>query len=172
MITCCDTSHKIGSGQEIQLQGVTFSATMQFRKKLQACARGVCVTVTLCLAVSLKMKLTCSRSFAADGANVRAVAVAKHLHAMPVAFRYDDVPRAIKRYAPGSVELAGACSLAAKAAQVRPVAVPQHLNAMVEAIGHHQVALAIKRNASERIRKVPITFAVAADGAHEACACS
>ncbi len=99
-----------------------------------------------------------------------AVAVAKHLHAMPIVFRYDDVPRTIKRYAPGTVELAGACSFAAKAAQVRPVAVPEHLNAMVLTIGHHQVALAIKRNAAVRIVKLPFTGTWAADGAREACA--
>jgi hypothetical protein len=57
---------------------------------------------------------------AADGANVRAVAVAKHLHATPAVFRHDDVACAIKRYAPRLLELAGACSFAAKAAQVRP----------------------------------------------------
>ena len=99
-----------------------------------------------------------------------AVAVAKHLHAMVAVFRYDDVPRAIKRYAPGLLELAGACSCAAKAAQVRPVAVPEHLNAMVLMIGHHQVALAIKRNAAVRTIKLPITSALAADDAREACA--
>ncbi len=94
---------------------------------------------------------------------------AKHLHAMPAVFRYDDVPHAIKRYVPGHIEPAGACSLAAKAAQVRPVAVPEHLNAMVEAISHHQVALAIKRNAAVRIGQLPITSTKAADGAHAAC---
>ena len=89
---------------------------------------------------------------------------------MPAVFRYDDVARAIKRYAPGLVELAGACSSAAKAAQVRPVAVPEHLNAMVLTIGQNQVTLAIKRNAAVRILKLPITSASAADGAREACA--
>ena len=84
---------------------------------------------------------------------------------MPAVFRHDDVARAIKRYAPRLVELAGAYSLAAEAAQVRPVAVPQHLNAMVVAIGHHQVALAIKRNAPKRIFKLPITSAFAAKAA-------
>ena len=77
-----------------------------------------------------------------------AVAVAQHLHAMAVVLTYNDVPRAIKRYAPGSIELPVPCSMAADAAQVRPVAVPKDLNAMVETIAHHQVALAIKRNAA------------------------
>ena len=97
-----------------------------------------------------------------------AVAVAQHLHAMAVAFRYNDVPRAIKRYAPGSIELPVPCSTAAEAAQVRPVAVPKDLNAMVVTIAHHQVALAVKRNAAMRILKLPITSTFAADDAHEA----
>jgi hypothetical protein len=67
---------------------------------------------------------------------------------------YNDVPRAIKRYAPGLLELAGSCSMAAEAAQVRPVAVPEHLNAMVESIANHQVALAIKRNATATPRTI------------------
>ena len=90
---------------------------------------------------------------------------------MAVIFTYNDVPRAIKRYAKGMVELTGACSMAAKAAQVRPVAVPEHLNAMVAAIGHHHVALAIKCNTAIRTVKLPnaTTSTLAADDAHEAC---
>ena len=98
-----------------------------------------------------------------------AVAVAQHLHAMAAALRYNDVPRAIKRYAPGLIELPVPCSFAADAAQVRPVAVPKDLNAMVVTIAHHQVALAIKRNAAIRMIKLPITSTFAADDAHEAC---
>ena len=98
-----------------------------------------------------------------------AVAVAQHLHAMVVPIRYNDVPRAIKRYAPGPIELPVPCSTAADAAQVRPVAVPKDLNAMVVTIAHHQVALAIKRNAATWTIKLPITSTLAADGAHEAC---
>ena len=79
-----------------------------------------------------------------------AVAVAQHLHAMVAELRYNDVPSAIKRYAPGMIELPVPCSFAADAAQVRPVAVPKDLNAMVVTIAHHQVALAIKRNAATR----------------------
>ncbi len=97
------------------------------------------------------------------------VAVAQHLHAMAAALRYNDVPRAIKCYAPGCIELPVPCSTAADAAQVRPVAVPKDLNAMVDAIAHHQVALAIKRNAATRTVKLPITCTAAADDAHEAC---
>ena len=97
-----------------------------------------------------------------------AVAVAQHLHAIDVSFRYNDVPRAIKRYAPGFIELPVSCPLAADAAQVHPVAVPQDLNAMVATVAHHQVALAIKRNAARTI-KLPITSTAAADDAHEAC---
>ena len=54
-----------------------------------------------------------------------AVAVAQHLHAK--VFRHNDVPRAIKRYGPGKVELPVVCSFAADGAQVRPVDVAQHL---------------------------------------------
>ncbi len=76
------------------------------------------------------------------------IAVAKHLHTTATAFRHNNVPRAVERYAPGLTELAGSCSLAAEAAQVRAVAVPEHLNTMVFAIGYYQVALAIKRDAA------------------------
>ena len=103
---------------------------------------------------------------------MRAVAVAQHLHAIVVVVRYNDVPRAIKRYAKGSIELPVPCSTAADAAQVRPVAVPKDLNAMVAAIAHNQVALAIKRNAAIRMIKLPITSTFAADDAHEACTSS
>ena len=98
-----------------------------------------------------------------------AVDVAQHLHAMIAAIGHNDVPRAIKRYAPGFVELPVPCSTAADAAQVRPVAVPKDLNAMVATIAHHQVALAIKRNAAIRKLELPITRTFAADDAHEAC---
>ncbi len=98
-----------------------------------------------------------------------AVAEAQHLHAMDPEFRHNDVPRAIKRYAPGLIELPVPCSFAADCAQVRPVDVSQHLNAMVVTIGHHQVALAVKCNATTRLIKLPITNTSAAGGAHEAC---
>ena len=98
-----------------------------------------------------------------------AVAVAQHLHTMAAILTYNDVPRAIKRYAPGYIELPVPCSTAADAAQVRTVAVPKDLNAMVFTIAHHQVALAIKRNAAKRAIKLPITGTTVADGAHEAC---
>ena len=101
-----------------------------------------------------------------------AVAVAQHLHAMVAMLGYNDVPRAIKRYAKGTIELPVPFSKAADAAQVRPVAVPKHLNAIVVTVAHHQVALAIKRNAAIRTIKLPITIPAtpdAADDAHEAC---
>ena len=98
-----------------------------------------------------------------------AVAVAQHLHAMIAAIGHNDVPRAIKRYAPGTIELPIPCSPAANGAQVRPVDVAKHLNAIVATIGHHQVALAIKRNAATRKIKLPVTITMAAGGAHEAC---
>ena len=90
-----------------------------------------------------------------------AVAVAQHLQTTAIVLRYNNVPRAIKRYArglielpvpcsTGLIELPVPCSTAAEAAQVRPVAVPKDLNAMVVTIAHHQVALAIKRNAATR----------------------
>ncbi len=98
-----------------------------------------------------------------------AVAVAQHLHATAAMLRYNDVASAIKRYAPGMIELPVPCPFAADAAQVRTVAVPKDLNAMVFTIAHHQVALAIKRNAAKRKLKLPITSTLAADDAHEAC---
>ena len=98
-----------------------------------------------------------------------AVAVAQHLHAIAAVLGYNDVPRAIKRYAPGCIELPVPCSTAADGAQVRPIAVPKDLDAMVVTIAHHQVALAIKRNAATRTIKLPITCTAAADDAHEAC---
>ena len=101
-----------------------------------------------------------------------AVAVAQHLHAMAAALRYKNVPHAIKRYAPGLIELPVPCSTAADAAQVRPVAVPKDLNPTVVTIAHHQVALAIKRNAAIRTIKLPITSTLAADDAHAACTSS
>ena len=97
-----------------------------------------------------------------------AVAVAQHLHPMAAALRYNDVPRAIKRYAEGKIELPVAFSSAVDAAQVSSVAVPKELNAMVVTIAHHQVSLAIKRNAAIRTIKLPITSTAAADDAHEA----
>ena len=109
---------------------------------------------------------------AADGANMGAVAVAQHLHAMVAVINYNNVTGGIERDARGTMELAGACSFAADAAQVRPVAVPKDLNAMVVTIAHHQVALAIKRNATTRTIKLPITSTFAADDAHEACTSS
>ena len=101
-----------------------------------------------------------------------AVTVPQHLHAMAVVLRYNNVPRAIKRYAPWKTELPVPCSMAADAAQMRPVAVPKDLNAMVATIAHHQVALAVKRNAARRTIKLPITSTFAADDAHEACTSS
>ncbi len=101
-----------------------------------------------------------------------AVAVVQHLHATAAVLRYNDVPRAIKRYAPGMFELPLPCPMAADAAQVRPVAVPKDLNAMVATIAHHQVALAIKCNAATTTIKLPITSTFTADDAHEACTSS
>ena len=68
-----------------------------------------------------------------------AVAVAQHLNTIADVLRYNDEPRAIKRYTPGLKELPVPCSTAADAAQVRPVAVPKDLNAMVVTIAHRCV---------------------------------
>ena len=38
------------------------------------------------------------------------IAVAKHLHAIATVVRHNDVPRAVERYAPGLIELAGSFS--------------------------------------------------------------
>ena len=101
-----------------------------------------------------------------------AVDVAQHLHATAAALRYNDVPRAIKRYAKRYNELPVPSSTAADAAQMRPVAVSKDLKAMVVTIAHNQVALAIKRNAAMRTIKLPTTSTFAADDAHEACTLS
>ena len=85
-------------------------------------------------------------AFAADGANMGAVAVAQHLHAMVDAFNNNDVTGGIERDARGTFDLAGACSFAADGADMRTVAVAQHLHTMVARVRNNKVAFAVKRN--------------------------
>ena len=104
---------------------------------------------------------------AADGANVGAVAVAQHLHAMMS--KYNNVTGGIERDARGIIELAGACAFAADGADMRAVAVAQHLHAMVGTVGNNKVAFAVKRNTTIASSKLPVAAAPAADGA-DVCA--
>ena len=91
---------------------------------------------------------------AADGANMGAVAVAQHLHAMVAVFNNNNVTGGIERDNRGKVELAGASSSAADGADMRAVAVAQHLHAMVAPVGNNKVAFAVKRNTAIAWKKV------------------
>ena len=94
------------------------------------------------------------------------VDVAQHLYAISAGFRYNDVPRAVKRYAAGLIELHIPL---ANGAQVHPIDVAEYLNLIIVTIVDHQITLPIKRDGAGRILKLPITNTWAADGAHEAC---
>ena len=59
---------------------------------------------------------------------------------------YNKVTRAIKRNAPGIIELTVTCTMDADVAHMKPVPVPQHLDAIIAAVTHNKVALIIKRN--------------------------
>ena len=54
------------------------------------------------------VKLPISTTFAADGSNVAAIAVAQHLHSMITVLSYDDVACTIQRHADGLIELPSA----------------------------------------------------------------
>ena len=85
-------------------------------------------------------------ALAAEGANVRAVAVAKHLHAMVAQLNNNNVAGGIKRDATWILELTCSRSLAADGADVRAVTVANNLHSMVAAVGNNKVALAVKRD--------------------------
>ncbi len=88
-------------------------------------------------------------ALAADGANVRAVAVAKHLHALVALLNNNNVAGGIKRDARGIIELTCSCSFAADGADVSSVTVAKNLHSMVAVVGNNKVALAVKRDAAK-----------------------
>ena len=85
---------------------------------------------------------------AADGADVRAIAVAQHLNTMVVLIGYNKVAFAVKRDSMRVGELSVAAALAADGANVRAVAQPKHLHTMVAVITNCNVALAVDGDAS------------------------
>ena len=109
-------------------------------------------------------ELSVACAFAADGANMGAVAVAQHLHAMVACFNYNNVTGGIERDARGTVELASACSYAADGADMGAVAVAQHLHAMVALINYNNVTGDIERDA-RGILELAGACSSAADGA-------
>ena len=93
---------------------------------------------------------------AADGANMCAVAVAQHLHAMVVTVGKNKVAFAVKRYtAIASSELPVAAALAADGADVGAVAEPMHLHTSVTLVKNSNVALAVDGD-SGNIRELPV----------------
>ena len=112
------------------------------------------------------VELSVSGAFAADGANMRAVAVAQHLHTMVAFFNDNNVTGGIERDARGPMELSGACSFAADGADMRAVAVAQYLHTMVEKVRNNKVAFAVKRNTAITYScKLSVAAALAAEGA-------
>jgi hypothetical protein len=109
--------------------------------------------------------LPVARAFAADGANMGAITVAQHLHAMIAVINNNNVTCGIERDARGMLELAGACSSAADGAEMRAVAVAQDLNTMEAVVGNNKVAFAVKRNTARAFSELPVAAAPAADGA-------
>ena len=82
---------------------------------------------------------------------MRAVAVAKHLHAMVAKVNDNNVAGGIERDANGMLELTCSRSLAADShdgADVGAVTVANNLHSMVAAVGNNKVALAVKRDAA------------------------
>ncbi len=54
------------------------------------------------------VELPISTTFATDGSNVAAIAVAQHLHSMIIELGYNDVACTIQRHADGPIELSRA----------------------------------------------------------------
>ena len=100
-------------------------------------------------------ELTCSLSFAADGADVGAVTVAKNLHSMVAAVGNNKVALAVKRDASmASCKLPVASALAADGAHVGAVAQSKHLHTSV-VVKNSNVALAVDSNAGD-IGELPV----------------
>ena len=97
------------------------------------------------------LELTCSRSWAADGADVGAVTVAQHLHSMVAGVGNNKVALAVKRDAAiASCELPVAAAFAADGAHVGAVAQSKHLHTSVAVVKNSNVALAVDSDACGR----------------------
>ena len=93
------------------------------------------------------LELTCSRSSAADGADVRAVTVANNLHSMVAPVGNNKVALAVKRdAAKACFELPVAPAFAADGAHVGAVAQSKHLHTSVAMVKNGNVALAVDSN--------------------------
>ncbi len=90
---------------------------------------------------------------------MRAVAVAKHLHAMVALLNNNNVAGGIERDARGILELTCSHSLDADGADVRAVTVANNLHPMVAAVGNNKVALAVKRDATIACCELPVAAA-------------
>ena len=105
------------------------------------------------------LELTCSRSLAADGADVGAVTVANNLHSMVAAVGNNKVALAVKRNAEfaakASCELPVAAASAADGAHEGAVAHSKHLHATVAMVKNSDVALAVHSDAGG-IGKLPV----------------
>ena len=85
---------------------------------------------------------------AADGADVRAVTVAKNLHSMVAAVGNNKVALPVKRNAAiACCELPVAAAFAADGAHVGAVAQSKHLHTSVATLKNSNVALAVDSNA-------------------------
>ena len=94
------------------------------------------------------LELADACSSAADGADMRAVAVAQHLNTMIATVGNNKVAFAVKRHTtlPGC-ELPVAAAPAADGADVCAVAQPKHLHTSVAAVKYSNVALAVDGDA-------------------------
>ena len=90
---------------------------------------------------------------------MRAVTVAKHLHAMVAILNNNNAAGGIECDANRMLELACSRSLAADGADVRAVTVAKNLQSMVAAVGNNKVALAVKRDATIACCELPVAAA-------------
>ena len=118
------------------------------------------------------LELADACSSAADGADMRAVAVAQHLNTMIATVGNNKVALAVKRNtAMASSELPVAAALAADCADVGAVAQPKHLHTIVVAVKNSNVALAVDGDAFSSV-EFSVAIALAADGANMRRRCS
>ena len=93
-------------------------------------------------------ELPIAATFAADGADVRAVGVIQHLHAMIAVLNHDHMTGAVKRNTVRFLEMAITCAKLADGPQVLPIAVTKNLDAIVAAVGNNKISLRVKRHAA------------------------
>ena len=94
------------------------------------------------------LELTCSRSLAADGADVGAVTVANNLHSMVAFVGNNKVAFTVKRDTTTAFsELSVAPAFSADGAHVGAVAQSKHLHTSVAVVKNSNVALAVDSNA-------------------------